>query len=203
MEPTQLELEVPTYNGKWIDNPVFPVPDFGPPAVPVLVRRADGVRVVLGSHDYDDDSKPDIQIERRHNGWMIFLHPVGGSDASGFVVFLDDGRSFVAKEQGATDPVKFVKYEDAIAEIDDGPTESSYPHRTRVGPAIIPRDVASLATSAAVVEAFKMAQEALGGDSNDDEHDALLALVEALEETQKDSADTFVHVHRTGRTETG
>ncbi len=34
--------------------------------------------------------------------------------------------------------------------------------------------------SPAVIDAFKCAQEALAGDSNDDEHDALFALVEAL-----------------------
>jgi hypothetical protein len=32
-----------------------------------------------------------------------------------------------------------------------------------------------------VIAAFECAQEALSGDSNDDEHDALLALVEALQ----------------------
>jgi hypothetical protein len=45
-------------------------------------------------------SKPDIQIERHPNGWKIFLHPLGGSDASGFVYFVDDGRSYLLREFG-------------------------------------------------------------------------------------------------------
>ena len=36
-----------------------------------------------------------VQVERRPNGWAIFLHPIGGGDPSGYVYFLDDGRSFV------------------------------------------------------------------------------------------------------------
>ena len=91
---------VPTYNAD-----LFPLevekhlmPEFGSPEVPVLVYLADGLRVVLGTHDPEDMDKPDIQIERQPNGWVIFLHPVGGSDASGCVYFHDDGRSFVIPE---------------------------------------------------------------------------------------------------------
>jgi hypothetical protein len=122
----ELKLIVPTYNGKWLEAPDRTVPEFDAPEVPVLVCPADGVRVVLGTHDYHDYTKPDIQIERRHNGWVIFLHPLGGSDASGFVVFLDDGRSLVAAEEcGATEPIEFADYGTASAEIDDiGPDTS-------------------------------------------------------------------------------
>src|SRR5262249_21385044 len=95
----QLELIVPTYYGERNSKQagMEDEPDFGDPLVPVLVREADGVRIVLGSHDYDSET-PDIQIERRPNGWAIFLHPLGGSDPSGFVYFLDDGRSFLVPE---------------------------------------------------------------------------------------------------------
>jgi hypothetical protein len=66
--------------------------------VPLLVSEADGVRIILGTDDPNDFEKPDIQIERRPGGWSIFLHPVGGGDPSGFVYFLDDGRSYVVRE---------------------------------------------------------------------------------------------------------
>jgi len=74
-------------------------PDFGPPYVAVVVHEAEGVRVVLGTHDRHSGEYPDIQIERRANGWAIFLHPVGGCDPSGYVYFLDDGRSFIEMER--------------------------------------------------------------------------------------------------------
>jgi hypothetical protein len=117
--PQSFKTTVPTYNGKWLEE-LPGLRDFDEPEVPVLVMPADGVRIVLGSHDYHDFEKPDIQIERRHNGWMIFLHPVGGGDPSGCVVFLDDGRSFVSPE-GAWDEcqIKMVDYEQATAELDE------------------------------------------------------------------------------------
>lgn len=117
----ELKLMVPTYNGKWLKEPNCTLDDFGEPGVPVVVRPADGVRVVLGTHDYDDSSKPDVQIERRHNGWMIFLHPVGGCDPCGYVFFLDDGRSFLVKESACGPPweIEVVEYEQAVDEVDE------------------------------------------------------------------------------------
>ncbi len=196
------KLFVPTYNGKWLDEPKWTVPEFDDPEVPVLVHQADGVRIVLGTHDYDDCQKPDIQIERRHNGWMIFLHPGGGGDASGFVVFLDDGRSFIAKESGygPTEPIEMVAYDEAVAELDDllpsglsctpamvvqkGPvddTPASDQHAPICDSPSPPVANPKLFISQRVVDALESAQEALAGDSNDDEHAALWALVEALD----------------------
>jgi hypothetical protein len=83
-------------NSKW-DDP----PDYGPPYVLVVICETDGVRVVLGSDDCEDLKKPDILVERRPNGWAIFLHPIGGGDPSGYVYFLDDGRSLLLQEGGA------------------------------------------------------------------------------------------------------
>src|SRR5271156_3973696 len=96
----KLKLMVPTYNANYFREDVASgeKKEFGDPHFPVLVCEADGVRVVLGTHDYEDYSKPDIQIERQPHGWVIFLHPLGGSDACGYVHFLDDGRSFLVKE---------------------------------------------------------------------------------------------------------
>ncbi|HZL38339.1 MAG TPA: hypothetical protein VFC78_23700 [Tepidisphaeraceae bacterium] len=101
----ELKLYVPTFNhGPFVQGEenlaqAHARPEFGEPDVPIVIRRADGVRIVLGTHDYFDMHAPDIQIERRPRGWAIFLHPVGGGDASGFVYFLDDGRSFVLPER--------------------------------------------------------------------------------------------------------
>jgi hypothetical protein len=119
----KLKISVPTYNGKWLGMPNCKLPDFEDSRVPVLVCPDDGVRMVLGTHDENDRSKPDIQIERRRNGWMIFLHPLGGCDPSGYVFFLDDGRSFVVEQNsgGSTDAIKLLDYETAETEIDAFP----------------------------------------------------------------------------------
>jgi hypothetical protein len=97
----ELKLIVPTYVANTPENRnETHAPDFDSPYVLVLIREADGVRIVLGTHEFEDCEKPDVQIERRPNGWAIFLHPVGGGDASGYVYFLDDGRSFLVPERG-------------------------------------------------------------------------------------------------------
>src|SRR4051812_14098037 len=100
----ELKIDVPTYYGAAnCGRSLNPeLPEFGMPRVPILARSADGIRIVLGSHDYEDCSMPDVQIERRPNGWAIFLHPVGGGDPSGLLYFLDDGRSFLLKERWQT-----------------------------------------------------------------------------------------------------
>ena len=105
----ELRMFVPTYygNAHGKEIPKECLPEFGDPCIPVLVREAEGIRVVLGSHDYEDTSVPDVQIERRPKGWAIFLHPLAGSDPSGSVYFHDDGRSFVVPERswGPTEPI--------------------------------------------------------------------------------------------------
>ncbi len=118
--PERFEMFVPTYNGKWLGEPDCKLPEFENSRVPVLVCSADGVRIVLGTHDEQDLSKPDIQIERRRNGWMLFLHPVGASDPSGYVFFLDDGRSLVVQQKscGSTPAIEVSQYETAEAEVD-------------------------------------------------------------------------------------
>jgi hypothetical protein len=96
----ELKLTVPTYYGRanCVREIVGEPPDFDTPDVPVLIHEAGGIRIVLGTHDFNDMSKPDIQIERRPKGWAIFLHPIGGGDPSGYVYFLDDGRSLLLRE---------------------------------------------------------------------------------------------------------
>ncbi len=94
--------------------------DFGPPFVPVVIHEAEGVRIVLGTHDRLTGEHPDIQLERRPDGWAIFLHPVGASDPSAYVYFLDDGRSFVEKSRalGATPAMVVLRCHSDMAEID-------------------------------------------------------------------------------------
>lgn len=122
----ELRIHVPTYYGSG-PGAFSDKPEFGSPEVPLLVRPADGLRIVLGSHDYFDATAPDIQIERRANGWAIFLHPVGGGDPSGHIYFLDDGRSFVTPERdlGTTPPVLVLDWDAAVSEVDQVPDMKS------------------------------------------------------------------------------
>jgi hypothetical protein len=110
---------VPTYFGH--RNCVLGIDEneeFDNPHCPVMVRSdADGIRVMLGSHNTEDWGVPDVQIERRPKGWAIFLNPSAG-DPSGYVYFLDDGRSFLVKEIGQ-DAIELIGSEDDIPELDD------------------------------------------------------------------------------------
>ncbi len=98
----RLKLLIPTFNANLYDSEVHDglLPEFGAPYVAVLVQRSDGLRVVLGSHDYSDMDAPDVHVERQPNGWAIFIHPLGfGGDPCGIIYLVDDGRSFLLKER--------------------------------------------------------------------------------------------------------
>jgi hypothetical protein len=108
----ELRLMVPTHVGELQAQGVDlgTDTDYGDPQVPVIIHEADGVRVVLGTHEYLDCEAADIQIERRLNGWAIFLHPLPGGDPCGYVYFLDDGRSFLVPEwHGVTETIRVVE----------------------------------------------------------------------------------------------
>jgi hypothetical protein len=132
-QPRQFRLTVPTYNANYFDKVTNAIltEEYSETNTPVLVHEAAGVRVVLGTHNYDEMDKPDIQIERRANGWAIFLHPEGGGDPSGYVYFLDDGRSFlVIEHHGSTPAIEIVGSVEELEELDvpsrdDGNCESS------------------------------------------------------------------------------
>lgn len=117
----ELKAYAPTYYGSTTICKSGAKHEFDEPRVPIVVRPADGVRVVLGTHDYFGNDAPDIQIERRPNGWAIFLHPVGGGDPCGYVVFIDDGRSFVIPERylGTTPSIKVLSWDETIAQVDN------------------------------------------------------------------------------------
>lgn len=111
-DETHMTFAVPTYH---------PSGDYGPEIyVPVVVYDDVGVRVVLGTHDPKDHDKPDVQIERRKNGWAIFLHPLGGSDPCACVYFHDDGRSWIVKvtTHGAGPTPDIEEADDVPKEID-------------------------------------------------------------------------------------
>jgi hypothetical protein len=117
----ELKTDVPTYCGNARDDGAVGRHEFGDPYVPTIVRTADGLRIVLGSHDYFDANAPDVQIERRPRGWAIFLHPVGGGQASGLLIFLDDGRSFLIPERdvSSTHPTVPLEPGATISDLDD------------------------------------------------------------------------------------
>ena len=118
--PDELALMVPTYYGHSTRAEDASLPDFDSPHVPVLVLTCDGVRVVLGSHASETRTTPEVQIERRPNGWAIFLMPCGEGDESGYVFFLDDGRSFLVPNggEGVIGRIEIVDDLDDIPELD-------------------------------------------------------------------------------------
>jgi len=116
----EMKVYAPTYYGDVAEAENAAKLEFDDSRVPVLIRPADGIRIILGTHDYFDMRAPDIQIERRPGGWAIFLHPLGGGDPCGCVYFLDDGRSFVLPENdlGTTPPIKSLSCDEMVPDID-------------------------------------------------------------------------------------
>jgi hypothetical protein len=116
-----LKLLVPTYNGNYYSKQVSDrtKPEFGPPYLPVVVHSADGVRVVLGTHEFLDVDAPDIMIERQPRAWAIFLHPFGGGDPVGYVYFLDDGRCYFLKEWclNEDDGIRILEHTERVPDI--------------------------------------------------------------------------------------
>lgn len=185
----QFEMLVPTYYGMMYAkmDPHENKEDFGEPNVPVLIHHAEGVRVVLGTHDAEDMAKPDIQIERRPNGWAIFLHPIGGS-TSGLVYFLDDGRSYLVPDGLPNEEIRFVQFTEEVPLIDDPSIREVLPEPDVItepsAEVVAPHDDIPPTGTARwnkVTAALAQAERALAGDSNDDEYEALVALVEALQ----------------------
>ena len=175
-------LMVPTYYGAAQVAPNF-FPDneeYDEPRVPVLIHDAEGVRLVLGARELQDLNKPDIQIERRPNGWAVFLRPVSSGDTGVYVFFLDDGRTFLVPDGHSSEQIEVLEDCEDVPMIDDPPLP---PNRFLHCPEL----------SAAWVQA----QKALQGESNDDEHDALRALVNALENVDLFVGDSAPYIDAT------
>lgn len=111
--PPVTRFRVPTYHvNKDFDNPM----------VTVGVSKYEGLLIELGPRGKDGCDGQNIQVERRPNGWMIALNPVGGGDSSGHVYFLDDGRSFIVKgcyEFGRECESNIKMVEDCPKEVDE------------------------------------------------------------------------------------
>lgn len=90
--------------------------DYTDPQVPIAIEEDRGLRIVLGT-THPRELKPDVQIERRPNGWAIFLHPLGGSDPCALVYFHDDGRSWLTKELTGPTP-ELIECDNLPPEID-------------------------------------------------------------------------------------
>lgn len=113
----ELKLNVPTYNADQFPDEVDrgTKPESGIPLIPVLIREESGIRVVLGTHDYEDIRKPDVFIERQTGGWMIALHSSGGGDPSGYVFLRDDGCTFLKGENGRGGAIEVLPANDSTS----------------------------------------------------------------------------------------
>jgi hypothetical protein len=111
------KLLVPTYVGSQPHNEHSNRPDFAEPRVPVLVHESEGIRVLMGTHHWEDWDKPDIQVERRPHGWAVFISPTAG-DPVACLYMLDSGRTYVMPE----------KYTEPTLEVvDDTPNDLDTP----------------------------------------------------------------------------
>jgi hypothetical protein len=92
-------VHVPTFVGHQHDDKELADASeaFTTPLIPMLLYKEEGLRIMLGTECIDDDSKPDVRVERRPHGWAFFFHPNSGDRAAN-VYLLDDGRSFVLCE---------------------------------------------------------------------------------------------------------
>jgi hypothetical protein len=99
-----IQLIVPTYNRRRFPQQVArgELEEYGAPEVPVLVREADGLRIMLGARDFNDQV-PDLLVERQPGAWVVFVHHPGGGDPSCEIYLMDDGRTLVSPEIGRRD----------------------------------------------------------------------------------------------------
>lgn len=207
-------LRVPTFYGNVNgENPERAIhDDFDQPFIPVLVREADGVRVVLGSHCSDDLDVPDILIERRPRGWTIFLHPVGSSDPSGYVFFNDDGSSFALPEGewSPTPPIRMLPRHTPIAAIDhlkrddddDDDDESDVPKTSEAFQAAASADAPAVDHGASELNRCELCESELteGGDNWDGLcPDCADVVSDLLDKSGRDSDDRHELVSRLQR----
>ena len=110
-------VEVPTFVGhqEELRKSTEESTDFAEPYVPILFYEEDGVRIIFGTGDKEDDSKPDLRIERRPHGWAFFFHPNAG-DPVAVLYLLDDGRAYLLRELYIDPPIELV--DEIPADID-------------------------------------------------------------------------------------
>jgi hypothetical protein len=116
---------VPTYLGGTPANLADDsLEEFGKPDAQVMAYRECGVRLLLGIPGRDFDDCPDIKVERRTNGWAIFLHPMPMGDPSGYVYFIDDGRSVLIPDPWESATIEIRSPDDKVPEVDTIPQAS-------------------------------------------------------------------------------
>ena len=114
-EPAMWKLAVPTYVASQPHGDETDWPDFAEPSVPVAIHETGGIRVIMGTHDWKDNDKPDIQIERRPHGWAVFINPDDG-DTVAYIYILDTGETYLVAEEWARPRLNIV--EQAPSELD-------------------------------------------------------------------------------------
>jgi hypothetical protein len=95
---------VPTYYEERIDTNER---EFDSPEVPIVIQESAGIRIVLGTHEVEGVTKPDVQIERRPRGWAIFINP-DGRETCAIIYVLDDSRTYCLSEKQVNCPLTIV-----------------------------------------------------------------------------------------------
>ena len=168
---SEMKLLIPTYNGNLFPDQVETgqIEEYGDPEVPVTAYREAGLRIVLGTHDPEEDSeKPDLLIERQPNAWAVFIHPDGG-DPSAYIYIVDDGRTFLFPEFCPGSPTEIVHELDQVPGLraDPPPAHDRTLRERRNPPRFLPRRIADMgiigcAIREAIVEVYQIsAQERL------------------------------------------
>lgn len=97
---SHFQVRIPTFNGHFISDELEAdqVREYGDPYVPVTVYKQAGIRVVLGTHNPEEDSHaPDLLIERQPHMWAVFIHPEG-DDPSCYIYILDNGQTYIVPD---------------------------------------------------------------------------------------------------------
>jgi hypothetical protein len=160
----ELKLQVPTYNGNRFPEDVEAgrIKEYGEPLVPVAIYEEAGLRVVMGTHEYDNDPrKPDIVIERQPAAWAIFLHPDAG-DESAYLYIHDNGHTYLVPEHyyPSVPPFSVV---DRLRDIpglcapaDDLPPNQRAGNRARFTARLMPRSMREMGViGSAIAEALR------------------------------------------------
>lgn len=124
---SRLQFRIPTYVGAKAAPAATGHRDFADPIAAIYVSADHNLFIELSPTVGDERIPPNIQIERRPQGWAIHLHPLANSDPSGTVFFLDDGRSFLVIEpgEGPTRPLLVLQGDEDAPALDpiDRPEE--------------------------------------------------------------------------------
>ncbi len=96
--------------------------EFGAPLARIDIFEEEGARAVMLAPPVDgvfrnDQDCPNVVIERRANGWAIFIHKDGG-DCIGLVKISDDGECAMERDRDSSEMTICTPGEDAPFSID-------------------------------------------------------------------------------------